>query len=55
MTGAEVFVLVPALALAVLVVRSEGVLPSLVSVVLMAFALSAMGLVLLRQVDRLVG
>ena len=55
MTGAEVSVLVPALALAVLVVRSEGALPSLVSIVLMALALSAMGLVLLRQVDRLVG
>ena len=55
MTGAEMFVLEPALVLAVLVVRSEGVLPSLASVVLMALALSAMGLVLLRQVDRLVG
>ena len=55
MTGAEGFVLMPALAPAVLVVRSEGALPSLASVVLMAFALSAMGLVLLRRVDRLVG
>jgi len=55
MTGAEVFVLVPALVLAALVVRSEGSSPSWVSVVLMALALFAIALVLLPHAGRLLG
>ena len=54
-TGAEVFGLEPALVLASLVVRFQGFLPSSAAVALMALALLAMALVLLHQVDRLLG
>ncbi len=52
MTGAEMFVLEPALVLAV---RFQEFLPSSAAVALMAPALLAMALVLLHQVDRLLG
>ncbi len=54
-TGAEMFVLEPALVLAALVVRFQGLLLSSAAVALMALALLAMALVLLHQVDRLLG
>ena len=55
MTGAEMFVLEPALVLAALVVRFQEFLPSSAAVALMALAQPAMVLVLLYQVDRLLG
>ena len=51
-TGAEMFVLEPALALAALVVRFQEFLPSSAAVALMALALLAMALVLLHRLPR---
>ena len=49
------FVLEPALVLAALVVRFQGLLPSSAAVGLMTLALLAMALVQLHRVDRLLG